>query len=300
MANRVKKPVPKSQRELSTSLQTAAIEQQGNPNSAVLPLPSVQNFVDPAKSTAYRGEQISVKGDPSNNPSVSLQDNDEAILYYVNNVIKPSVFQNGTMVDIPVIYGNPERWNSTQKQGYYRDKNGKLMAPLIMYRRTSMERNYNIGNKLDANNPLNYAYYKQGFNKSSVYSSFDVLNNRKPVEALKAVVIPDYVTINYDFIIWTYYIEQMNKVVESINYAANSYWGDPSRFKFHARIDSFTNNETLTQGEERLIKTNFTLVLHGYIIPEVTNKELVAAKKAYTKGRLVFEEEVVSNIENVR
>lgn len=298
MANKVKKPVPKSQREISTSLQNPTLESQGTPNSSVLPLPSVQNKVDPAQSTAYRGEQIAVKDDKTKAPTVTLQDSDEAVMYYFENVIKPTVYQNGAIVKIPVVYGNPERWNSTQKNGYYRDKNGKLMAPLIMYRRVSMDRNYTIGNKLDANNPINYTYTRDGFNKSSTYSNFDVLNNRKPVEGFKAVVVPDYVTINYDCIIWTYYIEQMNKVVEAVNYAANSYWGDPSRFKFHARIDSFTNNETLTQGEERLIKTNFSIKLHGYIVPDVPNQKLAATQKVYTKGKLVFSEEIVNNLNN--
>ena len=298
MANKVKKPVPKSQREISTSLQNPALESQGTPNNSVLPLPSVQNKVDPAQSTAYRGEQIAVKDDKTKAPTVTLQDSDEAVMYYFENVIKPTVYQNGATVKIPVVYGNPERWNSTQKNGYYRDKNGKLMAPLIMYRRVSMDRNYTIGNKLDANNPINYTYTRDGFNKSSTYSNFDVLNNRKPVEGFKAVVVPDYVTINYDCIIWTYYIEQMNKVVEAVNYAANSYWGDPSRFKFHARIDSFTNNETLTQGEERLIKTNFSIKLHGYIVPDVPNQKLAATQKVYTKGKLVFSEEIVNNLNN--
>ena len=298
MANKVKKPVPKSQREISTSLQNPTLESQGTPNSSVLPLPSVQNKVDPAQSTAYRGEQIAVKDDKTKAPTVTLQDSDEAVMYYFENVIKPTVYQNGATVKIPVVYGNPERWNSTQKNGYYRDKNGKLMAPLIMYRRVSMDRNYTIGNKLDANNPINYTYTRDGFNKSSTYSNFDVLNNRKPVEGFKAVVVPDYVTINYDCIIWTYYIEQMNKVVEAVNYAANSYWGDPSRFKFHARIDSFTNNETLTQGEERLIKTNFSIKLHGYIVPDVPNQKLAATQKVYTKGKLVFSEEIVNNLNN--
>ena len=298
MANKVKKPVPKSQREISTSLQNPTLESQGTPNSSVLPLPSVQNKVDPAQSTAYRGEQIAVKDDKTKAPTVTLQDSDEAVMYYFENVIKPTVYQNGAIVKIPVVYGNPERWNSTQKNGYYRDKNGKLMAPLIMYRRVSMDRNYTIGNKLDANNPINYTYTRDGFNKSSTYSNFDVLNNRKPVEGFKAVVVPDYVTINYDCIIWTYYIEQMNKVVEAVNYAANSYWGDPSRFKFHARIDSFTNNETLTQGEERLIKTNFSIKLHGYIVPDVPNQKLAATQKVYTKGKLVFSEEIVNSLNN--
>ena len=33
-------------------------------------------------------------------------------------------------LNVPVLYGSPERWKSVQKDGFYRDKNGKIQAPL--------------------------------------------------------------------------------------------------------------------------------------------------------------------------
>jgi len=296
MANEIRKPVPKNQRQLSIQQQDPLLE---NPNSAVTPLPQFQNNPNPAVDNAFRGNEISLRGDTAKPFNVGIKDIDESINYYFENVIRPQVYQNGAMIDIPIIYGNPERWKSVQKDGYYRDKNAKIMAPLIMFRRTSLEKNRNIGNKLDANNPVNYAVVATGYQKNNTYSHFDLLNNRKPVESYQVVVIPDYVTLTYDCIIWTYYIEQINKIVESINYASDSYWGDPARFKFLARIDSFTNNETLSQGEERLIKTNFTIKLNGYIIPDTINKDLGAVKKHYTKGKVTVNTETVSNINDI-
>jgi hypothetical protein len=296
MADQIRKPVPKNQRQISVDLQDPLLE---NPNSAVIPLPQFKNNTDPATMNNYRAQEISLKGDTTKPYNVGIQDIDESIKYYFENVIKPQVFQNGTMIPIPLVYGNPERWKSVQKDGYYRDKNGKIMAPIIMYRRASMDRDYNIGNKLDANNPVNYAVVSKGYQKNNTYSHFDLLNNRKPVQTLQVVVIPDYVTLTYECVIWTYYIEQMNKIVESINYAANAYWGDPARFKFHARIDTFTNNETVNQGEERLIKTNFSIKLHGYIIPEVINQDLASIKKYNTKGKVTITSEVVGDISSL-
>ena len=51
--------------------------------------------------------------------------------------------------------------------------------------------------------------------------------------------MPDYVTINYSCVVQTYYTDQLNKIVEAINYASDSYWGNPERFKFRARIRYF-------------------------------------------------------------
>jgi len=296
MADNIRKPIPKNQRQLSIQQQDPLLE---NPNSAVTPLPQFVNPNTPPQNNTYRAQQISARNDTTRPFTIGIQDIDESINYYFENVIRPQVYQNGAMIDIPIIYGNPERWKAVQKDGYYRDKNAKIMAPLIMFRRTGMEKNRSIGNKLDANNPINYAVAAVGYQKGDTYSNFDILNNRKPVESYKVVVIPDYVTLTYDCIIWTYYVEQMNKIVESINYASDSYWGDPARFKFLARIDSFTNNETLSQGEERLIKTNFTIKLNGYIIPDTINKDLGAVKKHYTKGKVTVNTETVSNINDI-
>jgi len=282
----IRKPVPKTQREISIAQQTPLLD---NPNNAVVPLPVFQNPENPATAKSYRAQQISVRGDSAKDYTVGIGDLDETITYYFNNVIQPQVYQNGTQIPVPIIYGNPERWKSVQKDGYYRDKNGKIMSPIIMFRRASMDKSYVVGNKLDANNPLNYTVAGKTYQKGDAYSNFDLLNNRKPVTSYQAVVIPDYVTLNYECIIWTYYIEQMNSIVEGINYSSDSYWGDPNRFKFRARIDTFTNNETLNQGEERLIKTNFNIKMYGYIIPSVINKDLVATKKFFSKGKLTFD-----------
>ena len=296
MADKIRKPVPKNQRELSISEQNALLS---NPNTAVVPLPVFKNETNPATAKGYRAQQISVKGDSDKPYVVGLQDIDEAILYYFENIIKPSVEQNGTRIAVPIIYGNPERWKAVQKDGYYRDKNGRIMCPVIMFKSNTVEKDYTVANKLDANNPQNYAVVNQKYQKNTPYNQFDLLNNRKPVETYQAVVIPDYVTLTYDCTIWTYYREQMNKIIEAVNYSSDSYWGDPNRFKFRARIDSFTDNTTMEQGQERLVRSSFNIKLRGYIIPEVIAKDLNSIKKFYTKGKITISAETVSDITNL-
>jgi hypothetical protein len=294
MADKIRKPVPKNQREISISQQTPLLD---NPNDAIVPLPVFANQNDPATAKNYRAEQISVKGDTSKEYTVGIGDIDETIAYYFNNVIKPQVYQNGTVIPVPIVYGNPERWKAVQKDGYYRDKNDKIMCPIIMFKNTSVEKDYTVGNKLDANNPLNYAVVGKKYQKGGSYSNFDVLNNRKPVISYQAVVIPDYVTLNYECVIWTYYREQMNKIVEAINYASDSYWGDPNRFKFRARIDTFTDNTTVNQGEERLVRMSFNIKLRGYIVPDTIAKDLTSVKRFLSAGKVSFSVETDSTIE---
>ena len=65
-----------------------------------------------------RGYDRSVKNDDVKQFHVGLRDIDETIVYYFNNVIKPSVIRNGKRVNVPILYGSPERWKSVQKDGF--------------------------------------------------------------------------------------------------------------------------------------------------------------------------------------
>jgi hypothetical protein len=280
MAQNQKKPTPKTQRQISNSFVKPTDPTMGNPNLSTIP---------------NRGTQLSWRGDNTKPFTVGIQDIDEAILYYFRNVIRPSVVQNGERIEVPISYGSPERWSQMQKNGSKRDANGALMLPLIMFKRDGMEKVRGIGNKLDANNPNNFGIFQKGYSGKNAYDNFTVLNNRIPEKEFVAVVYPDYVTVTYSCAIATYYVEQMNKIVEAINYASDSYWGDPERFKFRAMIDNFTNVVELIQGKERSVRTTFNIKLNGYIIPDVVQKSLVDLTKFNEKTKLVFSMEVVTD-----
>ena len=59
-------------------------------------------------------------------------DIDGAIMFYFNNVIKPTVLENDETIKVPIMYSNPERWNSIQKNGYLIDNKKQLIIPLIV------------------------------------------------------------------------------------------------------------------------------------------------------------------------
>ena len=286
MAKNGKKPIPKTQREISTSLQTPYDQRYGNPNDLQF---------DPKN----RGNQVSFRDDTVKPFSLGIQDIDEAVMYYLENTIKPTVIQNGIVQKVPVIYGSAERWKQMQKDGYYRDKNGALMMPIIVFKRNNIEKDRSMTNKLDANFPNNISVFTKSYSQKDEYNNFNILNNRKPKKEYYAVVVPDYVTITYDFIISTYYVEQMNKIVEAMNYASDAYWGNPERFKFRARIDSFGTAVELNAGSERLVKTQFTVTLRGYIVPDNVQKQLASIKKFSNAVQLIFQTETTSNIDDV-
>jgi hypothetical protein len=239
----------------------------------------------PEQNRAY---EISEKKDGDKDFTIGIKDVDEALIYYFNNHLKLSVVQNNTKLTVPVIYGTPENWKSVQRDGYYRDQNEKLMAPLLMFKRSSVTQNRDLGYKLDGNQAHNVQLFKKAFSKRNIYSNFNILNNRVPETKYVVSATPDYVTVEYECIVWTYFVEQMDKLVEALNFASRSYWGDPNRFLFYSSIESFQDSITYDIGDNRAVRTNFNITLNGYLIPDTLNRKLAAPPNAYGISRVVF------------
>lgn len=267
-----RKPIPKSQKEISQEQITPYDTTRGNSNL----------------DNNQRGNNLSFKNDEIKPLTIGIQDIDYAVYYYFNEVIKPSVIQNGQRISVPIVYGQSEKWKLMQKDGFYRDKNGKIMSPLIVFKRDDLTKNRSLGNKLDSNQPNLFTTLTKNYSKRNFYSSFDVLNNFKPEKEQYAVIMPDYVTIKYSCVIYTYYVEQNNKIIEALNYASDSYWGDPARFKFNARIDGFNTIVEVNDGKDRSVKSNFEIKLNGYIIPDIIQKDLNGIKKIPTVNKINF------------
>jgi len=287
------KPRPKTQLEISSAEPDPyALANLGNPNQPA-------NNNEQATGIDFnRSSQLSVRGDSTKPYKIGLQDVDEAVFYYFNNVIQPFVYQNGGRIEVPVIYASPERWKSTQKDGYYRDKQGAIMLPIIVAQRNSIEKDRSVTAKIDSNSPHLYYSLSKGYNSKNSYNNFDLINNRKPVQQTQAIVVGDYVTVDYSCIMQTYYMEQLNALVEAMEYASDSYWGDPERYKFRCSIDSFQTEAQLTDGQERLVKGTFNIKLKGQLIPEVLQKDITALKAYNSYAQVVITQETVHGFDS--
>ncbi len=226
--------------------------------------------------------------------SIGIKDIDEAVMWHFSNVLKLSVYQNNNTILVPVIYGDPEKWKSVQRDGYYRDDASRIMPPLLMFKRASVVQNRTLGNKLDGNRAYNVQLFEKPFSKRNIYDNFNVLRNQKPQKEYAVVVTPDYVTVNYKCIMWTNFVEQMDKLIEAVNFASNSYWGDPSSFQFLVKMETFSDIQTYEQGEDRLVRTDFDMTLNGYLIPDSLNAYLAQlTSKTYNLCKVVFNTEQV-------
>ena len=237
--------------------------------------------VDPLRKVPInRGEEI--KREPIEiGKGVKLYDVDLAIAEHMIDTVVPTVEVFKEKVKIPVLYGNPERWTSVQKYGYLRDKKGQLQIPLIMFKRNSIARDDAFANTM--NRHVSYPTVTK-FSKKHKYDRFSAMTGTtRPVEQYD-IVMPDYVTITYECIIWTDFTEHMNKIVEAFQYATDEYWGDKSGFKFRVKIDNFDNTTEVGEGSQRIVRTTFTMAVNAYLLPEQfdnrsTHKKSLSPKK---------------------
>lgn len=273
---RDRKPIPKNQSEIVQSTISPYLN-QGKPAS--------ENVFTHRDNRALNTTR---KTDNIKDITIGLEDIDYAIKYYFETVIQPTITQDGQRMNIPIMYGSPERWQSIQANGYYRDTNGKLVIPLIMYKRSNIEKNRNLGNKIDGNLASLFQTFETRYNKRNQYDAFSILTNRIPSKQYYVSVVPDYVTITYECVLLTNYVEQNNKLIEAIEFAADSYWGDASRWQFRTMVDSFSTTNIINTGEDRISSTNVTLKVNGYLIANTINQHLSDTNLHYSPAQIKF------------
>ena len=280
---------PQTRREFMDKLYVPTDPQYGNPNI------TFSEPFKPGQPEFNRAYETKFTELDNKKFSIGIKDIDEAVMYYFDNVLKLSVYQNNDTILVPIIYGTPEKWKSIQRDGYYRDGAAKIMSPLVMYKRETVTQNRTLGNKVDGNAAHNIQLFEKAFSRRNIYDNFHILQAQKPEKEFVVVVTPDYVTVSYRCIMWTNFVEQMDKLIEALNFASNSYWGDPSRFQFLAKMETFNDVQTYEQGEDRLVRTEFDLTLNGYLIPDTMNAYLAQLQnRTYNLCKIVFNTEQVS------
>ena len=133
--------------------------------------------------------------DLSQQYSITLNDIDGAIMSYIKDVIKPTVQEANEQVKVTVMYGNEERWKAVRKRGVLRDRNGSLILPLIMLKRTNVEKSDMIpGYEHDIRRRYTEVVRKSGWSKDNRYSRFSVQTGNKPVYENLVTTVPNFDT----------------------------------------------------------------------------------------------------------
>ena len=274
---------------------------------AVKPITNKQVVVG---SNVNRGEQTSTKNlkdnsgnrsrsyipgsNLSENYAITLKDVDTAVLNHVKNVMRPKIREANETIDVTVMYGNEERWKSVRKRGVMRDKNNSLLLPLIMLKRTTVERNTELLQGMEHDVKRQYAEVLRTstWSKKNRYDRFAVQTGNQPIKQNILTTMPNFVNITYEFILWTNFIEQMNPLIESFVEQNYTYWGDTVDYKFLSTIDSISDASEMTVDTERIIKSSFSVITKAYLLPENTNSvvtnKISNIRKKLSPSRVVF------------
>jgi len=246
---------------------------------------------NPLRPALNRAKQLPNE-DQFSRKGITLFDVDSAMFNYMQDIVVPKLKIDNTEITVPVMYGNAERWKAAQVDGVYRDSRGKIQLPLIMFKRTTVERNDAIPM---LNRFLHYPSY-QRYSKKNVYDKFSLLNNFQPRKEIYDITMPDYVDISYEVMVWTNYNEHMNTIIEAFKWAADEYWGDKDKFKFKVEIDSFDKTLEMTDNQERIVRTEFTMLAKAYLIPERFDNEPTTKKSISNRATIVTLETDVTGI----
>tara|TARA_Y100000593_G_scaffold27282_1_gene54475 strand:+ start:3601 stop:4449 length:849 start_codon:yes stop_codon:yes gene_type:complete len=249
--------------------------------------------------TISNSSKTSLPGkDFTKNHEIVVKDLDSTIISHVKRTMNIKIEDNGELVNLPVMYGNQERWVNIKQDGFIRDKNGSLILPLLMLRRANIEFNDTLPSyKHDLSGENIQVVRSSHWSKSNYYDRFTVDKGLKPVEENMVTGVPQFVNVSYDFIGWTQYIEQMNKIIENFSDQHNRYWGDNTSYRFLCTIPAGLSDVVEMENvSERSVRCNFTVMLKGYLLPEVIsniiNNRRFNAKRTLTKRKLVFSEKI--------
>lgn len=246
------------------------------------------------RANVNRAEQIRRDTDEQKNFTVRLIDIDTTIMKQLEK-FDIQVVDDGSKIKVPLYYASPEKWKSIQKDGIIRDYNGKMILPAMVLKRTGSEKDQAL---MSFNRYLRYPVMKK-YSQKNRYTPFNVLIGKNtPINEIYEVVMPDHMVFTYHFIIWTEYVEQMNSIVEKINFETEDYWGDLKGLRFRTKVDSFSHTIELQVDQDRIVKTEFDLMVYGYLLPDsmdTINGPHMTTEKMLTPKKIVMGTEVVSS-----
>ena len=266
-----------------------------------------ESTINRAKQTSIRSEKGNARvvikkpggRDAGEGWAIGLKDIDTAIMGHVRNIMKPVVRESNEIIKVPVMYGNEERWKSIRNRGVLRDKNGIIILPVMVIKRTSLSMNPDMPVSFD--NDVRGEFIKvvraSNWSKNNRYDRFSVLTGQRPVQESIITGQPDFVVCNYNIVMMTAYMEQMNDLNAIWIEHLETYFGDSTSYRFLSSLSGDISNEVEMESDgERLIKNSLDMTIKAYMIPEFTDKvfgktgEMI---RAYTNKKVSFSEKII-------
>lgn len=153
--------------------------------------------------------------------TVGIEDIDRAIRDWVDKTVDARVqVPDGGLKKIPVQFSQGERWSIGRNKQGFRDENGVLILPVIALRRLSIEPD---PTKMALGTQTDYIQIAKRIDpKTNAIKNLesmklaDIQRKYPAIYDVYTMPFPDRVVANYQLIIQTQYISQMNEVLQKI------------------------------------------------------------------------------------
>ena len=232
--------------------------------------------------------------------SIGVKEIDTAVIKHIRNIMKPKIKEQNEIISVPVLYGNEERWKSIKDRGTLRDKNGSIILPIIVIKRTSLAMNDQLPFSFDNDVKgkfINVVRSSSGWSKNNRYDRFAVLTGQQPVQEFVKTGMPDFVICSYSVVMMTSFIEQMNDLNNLWIEHLETYFGDQTSYRFLSSLSGDISNEVEMESQgERMIRNELTIEIKGYMIPEFTDTvfgKTAELSRAYTPKKVSFSEKLL-------
>ena len=232
--------------------------------------------------------------------SIGVKEIDTAVIKHIRNVMKPKIREQNEVISVPVLYGNEERWKSIKRRNVLRDKNGTIILPIIVIKRTSLAMNPDMPLSFDNDVKgkfISVVRSSSGWSKSNRYDRFAVLTGQQPVQEYVKTGMPDFVVCSYSVVMMTSFIEQMNDLNNLWIEHLETYFGDQTSHRFLSSLDGDISNEIEMESQgERMIRNELSLSIKGYMIPEFTDNvfgKTAELGRAYKPKKVSFSEKLL-------
>ena len=94
------------------------------------------------------------------------------------------------------------------------------------------------------------------------------------------------------------YQHQLNYILENFVFFGGQSFGEKNFFKFSTNLDNLLMEESNITGQDRLVRANFDLLVHAYLIPKEAANQ-VTTKRVVSPNKILFGAETFSSIDDI-
>ena len=223
-----------------------------------------------------------------------LTDIDTSLVKFFENIVLPKLSYGDYQISIPVMCAESERWSQIQKNDFLRDKSNQILCPLMAFKRTSLAKDDTIptGEMRNASGPIITKVVKTELSDKNRYRKIsDLYDEDIPQYKIINTVLPDYVNLTYEIIVWADYTKHMNDIISAINYYSGNFWG-VGKVRFRVEIKDFSNVSEVTLDKDRFLKWSCTVNIRTYILPEISTS-FPQITTDYTNRKINITEKII-------